>query len=475
MTDNLVQAIFDILQEYGSSILSTPRMFELVLGQKAKVSDKELEAISAAVRGGAITDLLNSPNMDLGMLAQSLAGRAGVPLHTARWSLEIWQVALRHAVAGKAPPKADWETLRLVQPPADRGPARVVAATLLLIALTGAIAGASPGVLVAIGLERKHPQAERLRNLVEKHEIPGMRMAPREFAAWTGTLGGIGGFLGGAWLARWRLQTDHADAHPRRHDRRELGLRCGGLWHGAIWLGRRLLRPPLCRRELRVALHYARAARDSHGAGAALMVGLAAFLSRVREWSVKCLQVARSHSPAERTAMPFSLPALPYAHDALEPSIDKMTMEIHHGRHHKAYVDNLNKALERRPTWPNKPIERSAARISTPCPRRSARPSSTTAAATPITRCSGKSWAPAAAATRAATWPRRSTRTFGDFDAFKAKIKEAALGRFGSGWSWLVVSGDGKLHVISTANQDSRSGTARRRSWASTCGNTPTT
>ncbi len=89
--------------------------------------------------------------------------------------------------------------------------------------------------------------------------------------------------------------------------------------------------------------------------------------------------------------MPFTLPPLPYAPEALEPYIDKMTMEIHHGKHHNAYVTNLNKALESAPELAGKTVEELLAPISPSFPRTSAPPCATMAAATLTTPCSGRS------------------------------------------------------------------------------------
>jgi Fe-Mn family superoxide dismutase len=151
--------------------------------------------------------------------------------------------------------------------------------------------------------------------------------------------------------------------------------------------------------------------------------------------------------------MSFTLPALPYPVDALEPSIDKMTMEIHHGRHHKAYVDNLNKALESAPDLAGKTINDLLKNLNAiPEAIRNA------------VRNNGGGHAnhslfweimgPGAAGAPTGDLAAAISSTFSSVDAFKTKIKEAALGRFGSGWAWLACSADGKLHVLSTANQD---------------------
>src|SRR6516165_3055421 len=151
--------------------------------------------------------------------------------------------------------------------------------------------------------------------------------------------------------------------------------------------------------------------------------------------------------------MAYTLPALPYPADALEPSIDKMTMEIHHGRHHKAYVDNLNAALEGQAALAAKPIVQLLREINQvpEAIRQKVINNGGGHANHPMfweimgPKAGGEPKGPLADAIKS---------TFTDFASFKAKIKEAALGRFGSGWAWLVLAG-GKLLVTSTANQDS--------------------
>jgi Fe-Mn family superoxide dismutase len=152
--------------------------------------------------------------------------------------------------------------------------------------------------------------------------------------------------------------------------------------------------------------------------------------------------------------MAFTLPPLPYLADALEPNIDKLTMEIHHDRHHKAYVDNLNKALESAPDLQNKSIEDILRGIK-----------SVPANIQTAVRNNGGGHAnhsmfweimgPKSGGAPSGDLAQAINSTFGGFDQFKAKIKENALGQFGSGWSWLVVGGDGKLQAVKTPNQDS--------------------
>lgn len=152
--------------------------------------------------------------------------------------------------------------------------------------------------------------------------------------------------------------------------------------------------------------------------------------------------------------MAFTLPALPYAHDALEPIIDKMTMEIHHGKHHNAYVTNLNKALESAPELAGKSIEELLANGLSAVPE---------AIRTAVRNNGGGHYnhsmfwqimrAPGGAAAPGGELAAAIDQAFGNFDGFKEKFNAAAATRFGSGWAWLTVSG-GKLEVSSTANQD---------------------
>ncbi|MFA5245185.1 MAG: superoxide dismutase [Pedobacter sp.] len=146
--------------------------------------------------------------------------------------------------------------------------------------------------------------------------------------------------------------------------------------------------------------------------------------------------------------MAFELPALAYATDALEPHIDKMTMEIHHGKHHQAYVDNLNKALAGT-EGENQKLENIMANISKfPMAVRNnggGHYNHTLYWSIMSPNGGGKPEGELAKAIDAA---------FGSFDDFKKKFAEAGATRFGSGWAWLSVSADGKLQVSSTPNQD---------------------
>jgi Fe-Mn family superoxide dismutase len=151
--------------------------------------------------------------------------------------------------------------------------------------------------------------------------------------------------------------------------------------------------------------------------------------------------------------MAFTLPALPYAAEALEPHIDKQTMEIHHGKHHNAYVTNLNAALEKAPELQSKSIEDLLKDIS----------SVPEAIRTAVRNNGGghanhsmfwQIMAPKAGGAPTGAIADAITSSFGGFDKLKEEFKKAAIGRFGSGWAWLIAS-SGKLTIESSANQDS--------------------
>jgi Fe-Mn family superoxide dismutase len=152
--------------------------------------------------------------------------------------------------------------------------------------------------------------------------------------------------------------------------------------------------------------------------------------------------------------MPFTLPPLPYAPDALEPYIDKTTMEIHHGKHHGAYVTNLNKALESAPDLAGKTVEELLANNCAVVPEN---------IRTAVRNNGGGHinhsmfWTimgPGARGAPVGNVAQAITGAFGSFDTFKEKFSAAGATRFGSGWAWLVTAG-GKLDIYSTANQDS--------------------
>ena len=153
--------------------------------------------------------------------------------------------------------------------------------------------------------------------------------------------------------------------------------------------------------------------------------------------------------------MAFTLPALPYATDALEPVIDQMTMEIHHGKHHNAYVTNLNKALESAPELADKTIEELLADNCAIVPesirtavRNNGGGHANHSMFWTVMAAPGGPSAPNGALAVAID------SAFGSFEDFKTKFNAAGTTRFGSGWAWLIKK-NGKLEVISTANQDS--------------------
>jgi Fe-Mn family superoxide dismutase len=145
--------------------------------------------------------------------------------------------------------------------------------------------------------------------------------------------------------------------------------------------------------------------------------------------------------------MAFTLPALPYAHDALEPHIDTLTMQIHHGKHHQAYVDNLNKAIAGTANE-NKTLEELVAAAGTISPA--------------VRNNGGGHWnhsffweslSPKGGGSPTGKLAESINEAFGSFDGFKEKFSTAGMTRFGSGWAWLGKQGN-KLVVCSTPNQD---------------------
>ena len=150
--------------------------------------------------------------------------------------------------------------------------------------------------------------------------------------------------------------------------------------------------------------------------------------------------------------MAYELPPLPYPKEALEPHIDAQTMEIHHGKHHNAYVTNLNKAIAGKGDLEKKPIEELISNMN-------AVPEDIRAAV----RNNGgghanhsmfwKIMGPGAGGKPSGKLAEDINATFGSFDAFKEKFEAGGAGRFGSGWVWLVVK-NGKLEIMSTPNQD---------------------
>jgi Fe-Mn family superoxide dismutase len=150
--------------------------------------------------------------------------------------------------------------------------------------------------------------------------------------------------------------------------------------------------------------------------------------------------------------MAFSLPPLPYSFDALEPHIDAKTMEIHHGKHHQTYVNNLNAAIEKAPELQGKSIEELLKNVN----------SAPESVRTAVRNNGGGHW------NHSLFWQLMGAKSggepsgalgdaikssFGGFDKFKEQFAAAGTGRFGSGWAWLLKDG-GKLSITSTPNQD---------------------
>src|SRR5687768_14607303 len=150
--------------------------------------------------------------------------------------------------------------------------------------------------------------------------------------------------------------------------------------------------------------------------------------------------------------MAFTLPNLPYAHDALEPHIDAKTMEIHHGKHHQAYVTNLNAAIEKAPELQGKSLEDLLKNVN----------SAPEAVRTAVRNNGGGHWnhsffwqlmGPKAGGEPTGALADAIKGAFGGFDKFKEQFAAAAAGRFGSGWVWLMNEG-GRLSITSSPNQD---------------------
>jgi Fe-Mn family superoxide dismutase len=151
--------------------------------------------------------------------------------------------------------------------------------------------------------------------------------------------------------------------------------------------------------------------------------------------------------------MAHSLPPLPYPSDALEPHIDKQTMEIHHGKHHNAYVTNLNAALEKHAQLQSKSVEDLLRGINTvPEDIRTAVRNNGGGHAnhTMFWQIMG----PKSGGQPSGAIADAINSSFGSFDKFKEELKKAGVGRFGSGWAWVIDQG-GKLAIESSANQDS--------------------
>ena len=153
---------------------------------------------------------------------------------------------------------------------------------------------------------------------------------------------------------------------------------------------------------------------------------------------------------AQDAGAPFTLPDLPYAADALAPAIDQQTMEIHHGRHHKAYIDALNEAVAADEALQGKSLEELVAAAGSHSDK--------------VRNNAGGHWnhsffwtvmsAPDQGGAPSEALAQAIDAKFGSLDEFKAAFKAAGTGRFGSGWAWLIVTPEGGLEIVSTPNQD---------------------
>ncbi|HEX8258087.1 MAG TPA: superoxide dismutase [Allosphingosinicella sp.] len=147
--------------------------------------------------------------------------------------------------------------------------------------------------------------------------------------------------------------------------------------------------------------------------------------------------------------MPFTLPPLPYGFDALEPTIDAATMQLHHDKHHQAYVDKLNEGIAEDPALEGRSLEDILASISSQLGK--------------VRNNGGGHWnhsffwetmGPGGTGRPSGRLAEAVDAEFGSFDAFKKKFGDAGVGQFGSGWVWLLVDGSGSLEVTATPNQD---------------------
>jgi len=151
--------------------------------------------------------------------------------------------------------------------------------------------------------------------------------------------------------------------------------------------------------------------------------------------------------------MPYTLPKLPYAYDALEPNIDAQTMEIHYTKHHQTYVTNLNAALEGS-EWVDLPVEDLVAEVES-LPEKLRAPVRNNGGGHANHSLFWTVMSPSGGGLPPAELAKAIDADLGGFDAFKDAFTKAALTRFGSGWAWLSVTKQGKLAVESTGNQDS--------------------
>ena len=165
--------------------------------------------------------------------------------------------------------------------------------------------------------------------------------------------------------------------------------------------------------------------------------------------------------------MAFEVPPLPYAYDALEPHIDELTMRTHHDKHHQAYVDKANAALEGT-DMADSSVEDVVKNLGS-LPSDKQGPVRNNAGGHLNHTMFWESMGPHAGGAPSGALASAIDGAFGSLDAFKEQFEAAGVARFGSGWAWLVLDG-GALKIVSTANQDSPLESGRRRCWATTSG-----
>lgn len=151
--------------------------------------------------------------------------------------------------------------------------------------------------------------------------------------------------------------------------------------------------------------------------------------------------------------MAHEIDPLPYAYDALEPHIDEQTMQIHHDKHHQAYANNLNAALEKHPNLQSKSAVELIRDLNA-IPEEIRAAVRNNAGGVVNHNFFWKVMAPNAGGAPTGAIAKAIDEAFGSFEAFKTQFNEAGAKRFGSGWAWLVKDGSGKLQVVSTPNQD---------------------
>jgi Fe-Mn family superoxide dismutase len=191
-----------------------------------------------------------------------------------------------------------------------------------------------------------------------------------------------------------------------------------------------------------------REALKTFGAGATLL-GLGAFASRTLAADAPAKAPAGARGP-----QPFTLPPLAYAYDALEPHIDARTMELHHTKHHQAYIDNANRALAEFPEWQKKTAEEILKNLGA-VPEKIRLAVRNNVGGHANHALFWRNLGPRGGQAPAGSLGAAIDKAFGSFDACKTRLTDAAMRRFGSGWAWLSVKPGGVLEVHSTANQDS--------------------